>query len=102
MLPTLLTILTLAECTPNTAYHPYARGVASQHFLPSLWLQGALPTLLTILMLAECTFDMLLTLLTTLMLAGCPPNMLATLLTILMLAECPPDTAYPYASILHP
>ncbi|MBW0549576.1 hypothetical protein O181_089291 [Austropuccinia psidii MF-1] len=30
-LPTLLTILTLAECPPNTAYHPYACGVHSRH-----------------------------------------------------------------------
>ncbi|MBW0548635.1 hypothetical protein O181_088350 [Austropuccinia psidii MF-1] len=29
-LPTLL-ILTLAECPPDTAYHPYARGVPSRH-----------------------------------------------------------------------
>ncbi|MBW0585425.1 hypothetical protein O181_125140 [Austropuccinia psidii MF-1] len=31
MLPTLLTTLTLAKCPPNTAYHPYAWGVHSQH-----------------------------------------------------------------------
>ncbi|MBW0584319.1 hypothetical protein O181_124034 [Austropuccinia psidii MF-1] len=31
MLPTLLTILTLAECPPDTAYHPYACGVPSRH-----------------------------------------------------------------------
>ncbi|MBW0564517.1 hypothetical protein O181_104232 [Austropuccinia psidii MF-1] len=30
-LPTLLTILTLAECPPDTAYHPYTCGVPSQH-----------------------------------------------------------------------
>ncbi|MBW0542481.1 hypothetical protein O181_082196 [Austropuccinia psidii MF-1] len=32
-LPTLLTILTLAECPPNTAYHPYACVVPSRHHL---------------------------------------------------------------------
>ncbi|MBW0526104.1 hypothetical protein O181_065819 [Austropuccinia psidii MF-1] len=30
-LPTLLTILTLAERPPNTAYHPYAHRVPSRH-----------------------------------------------------------------------
>ncbi|MBW0568243.1 hypothetical protein O181_107958 [Austropuccinia psidii MF-1] len=31
MPPTQLTILTLAECPPDTAYHPYACVVPSQH-----------------------------------------------------------------------
>ncbi|MBW0584547.1 hypothetical protein O181_124262 [Austropuccinia psidii MF-1] len=31
MLPTLLTILTLMKCPPDTAYDPYARGVPSRH-----------------------------------------------------------------------
>ncbi|MBW0561014.1 hypothetical protein O181_100729 [Austropuccinia psidii MF-1] len=84
MLPTLLTILMLAECPPNTTYlytcvvpsghapntadHPYAHGVPSQHApyacvvpsqhcLPSLRSRSALPTLLTILTLAECPPD---------------------------------------------
>ncbi|MBW0577729.1 hypothetical protein O181_117444 [Austropuccinia psidii MF-1] len=77
MLPTLITILTLAECTPDTAAHPYARQVPSrhapdttypyacvvpsQHCLPSLRLRSALPTLLSILILAECPPNMLLT-----------------------------------------
>ncbi|MBW0584137.1 hypothetical protein O181_123852 [Austropuccinia psidii MF-1] len=59
MLPPLLTILTLAECTPNmlltpliltlakcppdTTY-PYACVVPSQHCLPSLRSEHALPT----------------------------------------------------------
>ncbi|MBW0567517.1 hypothetical protein O181_107232 [Austropuccinia psidii MF-1] len=67
MLPTLLTILMLAECPPNM-----------------------LPTLLTILTLEECTPNMLPTppILT---LAECSPNMLPKLLAILTLAECSPD-----------
>ncbi|MBW0545321.1 hypothetical protein O181_085036 [Austropuccinia psidii MF-1] len=83
MPPTQLTILTLAECPPNTAYHPYACVVPSRHApnttYPYAWLVpsqhasdtachpyalrlcSALPTLLTILTLAECPPDMLLT-----------------------------------------
>ncbi|MBW0560890.1 hypothetical protein O181_100605 [Austropuccinia psidii MF-1] len=60
MLLTLLTILTLVECPPDIAYHPYtcrvhsqhapnttypyACIVPSQHCLPSLRLRGALLT----------------------------------------------------------
>ncbi|MBW0549291.1 hypothetical protein O181_089006 [Austropuccinia psidii MF-1] len=70
---------------PNTAYHPYARGVHSRHCLPSLRLRSALPT---------CSRHCL----PSLHLRGALPS----LLTILKLAEFPPDTSYPYASVLHP
>ncbi|MBW0584335.1 hypothetical protein O181_124050 [Austropuccinia psidii MF-1] len=104
MLLTLPTILTLVKCPPNTAYHPYACGVHSQHCLSSfrlcsalptcsqhhlsLRLCNALPTLLTILTLVECLPNMPPTPLTILTLAGCPPDMLPTLLTLLTLAQC--------------
>ncbi|MBW0517025.1 hypothetical protein O181_056740 [Austropuccinia psidii MF-1] len=107
MPPTQLTILTLAECPPNTAYHPYAcivpsrhasntayhpyaRGVPSQH-APNTAHHPY----------ARCPPDMPSTQLTILTLAECPPKMLPALLTIFMLAECPPDTTYdPYACVV--
>ncbi|MBW0517626.1 hypothetical protein O181_057341 [Austropuccinia psidii MF-1] len=124
MLPTLLTILTLAECLPNM-----------------------LPTLLTILTLAECTPNMLPTLVTILTLAECTtdtsyhpyargvpsrhclpslclqsalPTYSRHHLSLRLCSALPtcsqhhlslrsrsasqhaPDTTYPYASVLHP
>ncbi|MBW0580408.1 hypothetical protein O181_120123 [Austropuccinia psidii MF-1] len=64
-------------CPPDTAYHPYARGVPSRHCLPSLR--------------SECPPDMLLTLLIlTLPYARGVPSQHA------------PNTTYPYACVVPP
>ncbi|MBW0579345.1 hypothetical protein O181_119060 [Austropuccinia psidii MF-1] len=62
-----LTILTLAECPPNTIY-PYACVVPSQHCLPSLRLRSALPTYSRHCLPSLCL--------------ECPPNMLPTQLIL--------------------
>ncbi|MBW0513412.1 hypothetical protein O181_053127 [Austropuccinia psidii MF-1] len=72
---------------PNTAYHPYARSAlptCSRHHL-SLHLSSALPTPLTILTLVECTPD-----------TAYHPYACG------VPSQHAPDTTDPYASILHP
>ncbi|MBW0566579.1 hypothetical protein O181_106294 [Austropuccinia psidii MF-1] len=74
---------------PDTAYHPYARGVHSRHHL-SLRLCGALPT---------CSRHHL-----SLRLCGALPTCSRHHLSLCLrsASQHAPDTTYPYASILHP